>query len=678
MKLFFSICFFFLLILNAQPGFSQKDIEISDVKYLLHTVSKGETVYSLCLKYKVTQNELKAANPDLTAVLKTGSTVKIPIKKEIAEKKPVQAEIKTVATEPEYYYHKVNKKQTIFSIARQYGITANELIRYNPEITNGLVAGQVLKIPVQKAESSDLTGQQVSGTENGKLSSNSQPGVEFKFHTVLAGETLYSLEQKFSVSHEEMIRLNPILQDGLKTGTRLQIPVSKTQPVLIPKYSSTSGLPDAMQKFDTLAVGDTIAKVEPVICSPITGRNTQTYKVGLLLPFYLQGNDHVNASDLHSGIIYSKIDQSKLSRQLHSGSIDSVSLTSGIKIDPRAESFLEFYDGVLLAIDSLQKKGMNIELYTFDVTNQKMINALLQTELFRDLNLIIGPVYPEFQESVASFAAKNRIPMVSPLASTGNFEDNNPYYFKVNPTREYQIEQTAKYIADEFSNKNFVLLPMNGSPNSAEAKLAELGKAKLLAVRQSSNNRENLYHEYSFQKQGLNSLKPLLDETGENIFLIPTDNEAQVSVAVTNLNAIAENYDVVLIGTANMPKLKSIQTENYHHIRLRYLSPTFIDYSSPLVRRFISHYRSTFSSEPSQFSHQGFDVAYYFLNALYLYGKDFRGCLAGNQMELTQLKFSFRRVSPMGGFMNNGLFVTAWERNYDIKNYGIVGVSTSE
>lgn len=662
MKLFISICLFAMFILNAQPGFSQKEVEISGVKYLLHSVTKGETVYSLCLKYKVTQDELHAANPGLKAVLKSGSTVKIPVKNEIAEQKPQQAPTKVLAIEPEYYYHKVNKKQTIFSIAKQYGISANELIRFNPEISNGLKMGQVLKIPVlhNKTDDSNIQSGSIGGIPNKSVSTPSS-GTEYKTHTVVAGETLYSLEQKYGVTREQIISLNPAIQNGLQTGTRLKIPERITESNRA-EVAPTAGSTEVV-----------VPEMELGNCNPISGRNTQKYKVAFLLPLYLQGNDHVNQSELNTGIILSKIDIRKLSGQFNTGATDSVAISAIVNIEPRAESFIEFYEGALLAIDSLQKKGMNIECYVFDAANQNMINALLHLDVFRDLDLIIGPVYPELQESVALFADKNRIPMVSPLASTGNFEEKNPYYFKVNPTREYQIEQTAKYIADEFNYKNLVLLKLSGNSNSPEAKLAELGKAKLLAARQSTNNRGKLFHEYSFQQQGLNSVKPLLDESGENIFIIPTDNEAQVSVAVTNLNALAENYDVVLMGTSHLTKLKSIQTENYHHVKLRYLSPTFIDYTKPLVRRFVTEYRETFAGEPSQFSYQGFDVTYYFLSALNIYGKDFRGCLPNYPMELTQTVFNFGRVTPTGGFMNRALFITAWERNYDVKNYGIVG-----
>ena len=348
---------------------------------------------------------------------------------------------------------------------------------------------------------------------------------------------------------------------------------------------------------------------------------------------------------------------------------DTTLVFAGMNIDQKALGFLEFYEGSLLALDSLQRKGMKIELYVFDVTNQKMINALVQMDEFRDLNLIIGPVYPELQETVASFAAKNRIPMISPLASTGSFEQNNSWYFKVNPSREYQVEQTASYVAEELRDKNFILLQLSGNSNSADAQLAKLCKERLTA-----DPKEALFHEYNLQ-QGINNITPLMSETGENIFMIPTDNEAQVSVAVTNLTALAEHYNIVLLGTQILPKLKSIQTENYHHIRLRYLSPYFVDYTRPLVRRFVSQYRDKFSAEPSQYSFQGFDVAYYFLSALFTYGKDFRNCLPDYQMEMTQMNFSFGKVAPMGGFINHSLFVTGYERNFDVLNLGIYGAS---
>jgi LysM repeat protein/ABC-type branched-subunit amino acid transport system substrate-binding protein len=710
MKLFISFCLISLFFLSPVKGFSQtenqKEVEISGVTYILHTINKSETTFSICQQYKISQSELLKANPELTAILQPGTTIKIPKGNKVISGLQVEKKEKKQVTTEEYYYHKVAKNQTVFSIAKQYGITDSDLMRSNPELANGLVVGQVLKIPVNITKTKEQ-----AIAENSEVSASQLNQNEFFTHAVVSGETLYSLEHKYGLTHEEMVALNPALEGGLKTGMKLKIPNGKNAPVEDPsatnqsytKYKVESGetLFSLAARFGvdvsdikkanpsllsrSLESGETIlipqkatspnVKVntsndlsspeikdesETSNCRPLSGKNNQKYKAGLLLPLYLPGNDQADAVSANKALIMSKI---SLINSNPSENQDTAALVNGINIDQKAISFLEFYEGTLMAIDSLQRSGMNIELLVFDASNQKMINSLLQLDEFRNLDLIIGPVLPELQENVSAFAAKNRIPMISPLATSGNFELTNSYYFKVNPGKEYQIDQSAQYIEREFSDKNFIQLQIAGNSTSPEAKLAQIVREKLSG---------NLFHEYNFQTQGVNSIKSILKENEENIFLIPSDNEAQVSIAITNLNALAENYNIVLMGTPTLTKLKSLQTENFHRIRLRYLTPYFVDYNKPLVRRFVSQYRDYFSAEPSQYSFQGFDVSYYFLSALYRYGKDFKNCTPEYPMELTQMDFNFRKVASEGGFMNHSLFVTSYEHNFDVLNFDVV------
>jgi LysM repeat protein len=721
MKRLISICLFAFLLSISLGGFAQKEVGISGKKYIVHTVTKSETVFSICQKYKVTQKEILLANPGLAGVLQAGTTIKIPTGIVVEEPKsePKKQETKTQTTSEEYYYHKIGRNQTIPSIAKQYGVTANDLIRNNPDLSKGVVIGQVLKIPANSTSSKNQSIDQSHAISN---SPDDLSG--YIVHPVVSGETLYSLEQRYSITHEEMMKLNPELIKGLKTGMKLKISAKKIQVVeesapenrTITKYKVEKGetlfslanrfgievgelkmanpslLTRGLETGETIQIPaqsgivsqddkynsntgislDTSTESKNQIanessdCQPLSGKNSQKYKAALLLPLYLPANDQSGAVSVGKELLMSKINLS-ISQAIANNS-DTSAIVNGTNIDQKTVSFLEFYEGVLLAIDSLENKGMNIELYVFDVTNQQTINSLLLLDEFRDMNLIIGPVLPELQETVAGFAAKNRIPMISPLSTLGGFEQNNSYYFKVNPTREFQNEQTANYIAGEFPGKNFIMLQIADNSASSEAKLAQLSKDKLL-----KKSGGHLFHEYNIQVDGINSIKPLLDETGENVFFIPSDNEAQVSISVTNLSSLAENYNIVLMGTPTMTKFKSLQTENFHRIRLRFLSPYFVDYNKPLVRRFVGQYRELFSTEPSQFSFQGFDVSYYFLSALYRYGQDFRNCLPEYPMELTQMDFNFRKVAPIGGYMNQSLFVNSYERNFDILNLGVVG-----
>jgi hypothetical protein len=73
-----------------------------------------------------------------------------------------------------------------------------------------------------------------------------------------------------------------------------------------------------------------------------------------------------------------------------------------------------------------------------------------------------------------------------------------------------------------------------------------------------------------------------------------------------------------------------------------------------------------FSTEPNQFSSQGYDVAFYFLNAMYSYGKNFYDCLPYMNVKLVQGNYRFEKVSNFGGYMNHGLSLIWYKNDYTV------------
>jgi len=214
---------------------------------------------------------------------------------------------------------------------------------------------------------------------------------------------------------------------------------------------------------------------------------------------------------------------------------------------------------------------------------------------------------------------------------------------------------------------------MGDYSNIPEGELVKLVREKLLFSEDRNKTGKVLFHEYRFSADGPEGLKALLSKDQENIFIIPSETEAQVSVAVTTLNALAEQYPVTLIGLTNFQRYKSIQTEYFHRTRLNYLTPYFVNYESPVVNQFIRKFRRNFYAEPNQFSFQGYDVAFYFMSALFQYGKDFTGCLPELKVSLTQSELAFDRVNHDGGYINTGLFIMQYEPDYDVTLRGVTG-----
>ncbi|MGC9344547.1 MAG: LysM peptidoglycan-binding domain-containing protein, partial [Bacteroidales bacterium] len=116
--------------------------EISDTKeidtsnFISHELKEGETFFSLSRSYNVSAKEIENANPGIDVTdLSIGQVILIP--------KP-----KTVRSDKNFTSHKVRRKETLYSLARRYGITEDEIRKYNPEIQwGGLKTGMVLQIP---------------------------------------------------------------------------------------------------------------------------------------------------------------------------------------------------------------------------------------------------------------------------------------------------------------------------------------------------------------------------------------------------------------------------------------------------------------------------------------------------------------------------------------------------
>lgn len=116
----------------------------------LHKVNPGETVYTIAKKNNLEPADVYAANRDLQKEsLKAEEYIKIPEKKR-------------VTFENNQFKHKVQPKETIFSILRKYDITLTELLESNPALSNGLKSGMTLEIPTVKgANLADLNLEQM-------------------------------------------------------------------------------------------------------------------------------------------------------------------------------------------------------------------------------------------------------------------------------------------------------------------------------------------------------------------------------------------------------------------------------------------------------------------------------------------------------------------------------------
>ena len=153
-----------------------------------YTVEKGDSLYSIAKKYGISVESLKSANNLTSNILNIGQTLKIPTEN---------------VAKGDYLVYNVSKGDSLYSIAKKYGISVDELIKYNNLGSTNLFVNQQLLIPTNKDK---------IGT-----------------YTVKAGDSLYSIADKYGISVDELKKANGLTSNDLVINQKLVIPDAKTQ-----------------------------------------------------------------------------------------------------------------------------------------------------------------------------------------------------------------------------------------------------------------------------------------------------------------------------------------------------------------------------------------------------------------------------------------------------------------
>lgn len=171
----------------------------------VYTVVQGDSLWSIAKKFNISVEELKSANNLSSNLLQVGQRLRIPV-----EEKP---------EEGEYIVYIVVPGDSLYSIARTYNTTVQDLVSYNNLATTNLSIGQQLLIPSKV--------QSTPSTKN--------------IYTVKSGDSLYSIANKFNTTVSTLKAYNNLGSNILQIGQQLLIPTSTTSTENVVEYIVKSG-----------------------------------------------------------------------------------------------------------------------------------------------------------------------------------------------------------------------------------------------------------------------------------------------------------------------------------------------------------------------------------------------------------------------------------------------------
>ncbi|MBO9675277.1 MAG: LysM peptidoglycan-binding domain-containing protein [Sphingobacteriaceae bacterium] len=198
----------------------------SDQTFIEHTVQPKEFLGKIAEKYGTTVEEVKKANNLSGNNLRIGQKLKIPATKNIDDNKVVSAvEEKSVQenkSSDAAGTHTVLRNETIFTIAKQYGITAYQIRKMNDLPDNAITIGQVLKVP-----GGIITDVQVPKEKQAETRTKEAPATpkeESFIHTVATGENIFSIAKKYNLTAYQIRTANKLDDNNIKVDQKLIIP----------------------------------------------------------------------------------------------------------------------------------------------------------------------------------------------------------------------------------------------------------------------------------------------------------------------------------------------------------------------------------------------------------------------------------------------------------------------
>lgn len=600
MKIFSKLCLAFLLT-SVSVVFTHAQ---ENQTYIIHTIQKGQSLYSISNMYGTTVDAIVKLNPGSDQVIVEGKQLKVPRPDTITDQGT---------------FHTIQQGETLYGLSQKYKVSVKSILDANPGLNEkNFRYGQVVNIPQGNAVISEepVTQVQAIQTEEPKVLQGIPGPVQSRckeMHKVARKETVYSIARMYGITEQELLDANPEISDAkkLKKGKMLCIPYSKAQESTQPKEEN---VPTDAELFNQNKVADTKINV---------------IKAAVILP-----------------------------------------LVPGEQGKAESARMVEYYQGFLMAVDSLKRSGTSIDLYTYDSgTTASSVNAILAKPEMQQMNIIFGPLYAEQIKPMADFANKHHIRLVIPFTSRDNTVYRNPDIYQINTPQSYLYSEVYEHFIRQFPRAHVIFLNAKaGAEEKADfiKGLREELNSKQISFADLSEDATSTQMQAALQQDKSNVFVPT---SGSNTVLIKTLPQLSAMVS-DSLYREKINAEVHLFGYPEWQTYTKDHLSAFFDLDTYFYASFYTNNLLAAPRSFNANFRSWYGKDMEErypkYGMLGFDTGYFFLKGLALYGSGLENNLDKMNLTPIQTGFKFDRVNNWGGFINKKVFFVRFTPKYEL------------
>lgn len=498
--------------------------------------------------------------------------------------------------------HEVQMGETLYSLSRKYNVSVEELQQANPKIGDTLMAGSIIIIPVAQSPTQPVVEGNDQMLDGPGMVKETIPCKTM--YQVGKKETLFSIARQFHVTEEDLRRANPQVDgDNIKKGEYLCIPYTTMERYEMQKESEAYAASQREREAAEARAAKEAAEAAR------KAKQLERIKVAVILPFNL--------------------DSSKKSKE--------------------AVKMYDFYEGFLLAVDEMKRKGVSVDVYAYEEPSllSNGMDNLLASPMLPHMNLIVGPMRMENITALANFTAKHNIPLAVPFSTKASLTASVPNCYQINTSASRLYKDIFQKFVERYKNHN-ILIVSTGDRGEKSDYLSNLR----LSLDENS---------ISYKTVGTDELAKFAElvEPGKKTVIVP-------------ISTLQSTFDKIIGKLEQNKELDTPSIELFGHPEWQTFSEKNKGYMSKYHASFFcTFYTDPYSSQVQDFNRQfhnwfkrdqmatyplygllGYDTGKFFLSGLHEYGLTFAENASSMRVAALQNPMQFEQLSNGNGFIN--------------------------
>lgn len=522
-----------------------------------------------------------------------------------------------------YYYYEVKSGDTVFSIARNLGISRDDIIRYNPGANERLRSGTTLYFPFE-----ELAPQGTSSIN----------------HEVQRNETLFGLAHRYGTTPDEIVALNPALKNrGLRHGETIVIPVAAESD----DSSQPASSPNETPLF--------IPEPQPAVTEPATEEKTEPTTVAPAAPETVPAEEEVTVEVIAADA--DSLPAVAPSREASIAVVLPFELADGAP-GKHAQLYTDFYKGMLVGAEEMSRTGSPVTIYCYDSSDFKIDDNI------RGASVIIAPEDSAQMSALAEAAAQGDAYVLNIFNLRDRSYAATPSLIQANIPHSAMYAKAYRGMRERYGDIRPVILRNTTGRNEKQA-FTDYIREQYLA---DGIAPVEISYSGTLRSSDLDILDP-----ADKYVIVPSSGALQefnrMSHAIKAYMEDTATADISLFGYPDWTAFRNDARDMLHTLGATIYSRVFLDTESLPAKRFTEAFTETYGTAPMEVVPNqgalGYDVALMLIENL----RANHGIFTPQDTSMwrgIQSAFNFDSTDGDSGPVNNALYIITFSPDRSI------------